>query len=868
MQSLPDAREQYRALQNTYHVCRDAKQYDEAFSTLEKIIALLENDPAPFDEPEEQIRILRCQQTMIQVERNEPTSWSKEQAELLRTAASWSTPSVCVTAPCGASDSFEPAECLARQPLLSRRQSQMCVERINYICHALKIEAAAALRIAETRDWNLALTKRQQAAAFHRVLLQIQSGEGRKENQLYLDYWAAVTEGQVLLLRKDFPAAKRAFREALEAANRLDPVACFPNVFRDVREIQAHLLYIDAVAHATAGDFDEASNAFQGWLNLFPERASERDTRYDSVTVYSQICGLLARLKKADVLLTDWERIDTRSRNLNLALPTRALLRRLRELMALCSLARRRSESMAVVLAELDIIAGDWPHFLPDADLVAQERASLPRGEAHLPIFLNIFHLINPARQHWGNLLLQNLKHLLLLMGDYEVKRHANPPDEEKHLAALKVAPVPRESMTLDELAEVVLGYLRRRDAGHATRVAEALGRTRELRRAIAARDAQSAITIEQEIFQGIRLWPHTILVTQQSRFPTQPPRSAGAAFVRGKTLALRLWAREPREIALEGPHQLTEGTFYYLRPKWNTWFRRERRVRHHEFHEAELPGVLCVFHRNLSGEGAPDSERFQDWLFGNFSDRERLRACRLLGMLRFYGPREVREAWLRVYRTKFPPELKVRGIACFGLGSPAKSGNLNLYYFRQALEALNPNERSFAFKDAFCEISTYDVEPRVAIFIDDFIGTGDQALRILDQYFVEHPWLAHVPVYYAALVGFRSAIEKLKNGIAERVKGIFVADELDEADRAFSPVNERWPSARERELARDWAADIGADLIAGMRGYNAARDSLGWGGSEALVAFHYNVPNNTLPLFWADGERNGKRWHPLLDRY
>lgn len=40
--------------------------------------------------------------------------------------------------------------------------------------------------------------------------------------------------------------------------------------------------------------------------------------------------------------------------------------------------------------------------------------------------------------------------------------------------------------------------------------------------------------------------------------------------------------------------------------------------------------------------------------------------------------------------------------------------------------------------------------------------------------------------------------------------------------------------------------------------------DALGYEGSEALMAFEYNTPNNSLPIIWA--EQNG--WCPLFKRY
>ncbi|MGH8336284.1 MAG: histidine phosphatase family protein [Gammaproteobacteria bacterium] len=38
----------------------------------------------------------------------------------------------------------------------------------------------------------------------------------------------------------------------------------------------------------------------------------------------------------------------------------------------------------------------------------------------------------------------------------------------------------------------------------------------------------------------------------------------------------------------------------------------------------------------------------------------------------------------------------------------------------------------------------------------------------------------------------------------------------------------------------------------------------MGYGDSQALIAFHYNTPNNSLPVIWA----SGRGWSPLLPRY
>ena len=40
--------------------------------------------------------------------------------------------------------------------------------------------------------------------------------------------------------------------------------------------------------------------------------------------------------------------------------------------------------------------------------------------------------------------------------------------------------------------------------------------------------------------------------------------------------------------------------------------------------------------------------------------------------------------------------------------------------------------------------------------------------------------------------------------------------------------------------------------------------DALGYNNAQALIAFEYNTPNNTLPIIWADDNQ----WNSLFKRY
>ena len=75
-----------------------------------------------------------------------------------------------------------------------------------------------------------------------------------------------------------------------------------------------------------------------------------------------------------------------------------------------------------------------------------------------------------------------------------------------------------------------------------------------------------------------------------------------------------------------------------------------------------------------------------------------------------------------------------------------------------------------------------------------------------------------------------------------------------------YSPENNIFETPEERLKAFDIAHRIGSVLY--------RNNPLGWEDSQALVVFPENVPNNTLPLFYAEGvEYNGHPWRALFPR-
>jgi hypothetical protein len=130
-----------------------------------------------------------------------------------------------------------------------------------------------------------------------------------------------------------------------------------------------------------------------------------------------------------------------------------------------------------------------------------------------------------------------------------------------------------------------------------------------------------------------------------------------------------------------------------------------------------------------------------------------------------------------------------------------------------------------------------------------------------------KYKWLEDRQVYFCASVGLEDGINTLRNQVVGKVT-VVVGEILGGMHRAFSHSNPIWNSADECRKAEEWAKRLGEQLLLGVRPYNPQRDALGWCGCQALVAFHHNIPNDTLPMFWATGKREGKSWIPLFDRH
>ncbi len=762
----------------------------------------------------------------------------------------------------------------------------MCLERFKTISNALKIEAAIA---AHRGDFPEVLAKRREAASLSNAILHLeedpQKKRDRQQHHNYLEYWRFVTEGYVALLNGDFTQSKEWFSRAVTAAKRPPLTSirqrkskCFPNYFRSISEIQAHELYIDGIEKVRLGRFAEAHQLFEKWLNYNIDRRGKYDFRFDNILLIDMISDIVSRLCQHAVTAADWQQLYRVAERLYVGKAAAALLHRLMWTRELLFRVDKRDESDPETALRLEVgrLADQWRLFVTDDQLLVEDKRTTQAFETRLPIFIDIFDVIDPAKPGWQDLLLQNLQNYLLMRADYEYRKYLTAVSAGEQAVCSDGPQKPSEDMTVTQLAKTVSRYLHLRS--------EKRGRIFDvawdqcyplLGTAVESGSFHETVDHERDLLSRAGSWPHVICVTRQKKLDApifvdeDNPR-----FLATETDCLRLW-RSPaaRTITFEGPQNLQCGAYYYLRSDWNRRMYSRYRIRHEHFWQSDVPRWMDVFHQNLLGKGKVGADEFRDWIL-QFDASSRLRACRLLDALVVYDIDTMRDEWARIYKTQVPLAFKTGRVACVGTGYPAKSGHLCTYFLNQGLARLDQTDAPIGPVEMFRSLADYVARdlprPERVLFLDDFVGTGGQAVDFLKWYYSEeaYSWIKDIPVCYCVLCGFESALNMVRDHFADNGVQVIAGRVLRAKDRAFSPESPIWESEEERALAQRWAEDIGRDIVPQEHPYDPERDKLGWHGCQALVVFPHNPPSDTLPIFWGTGTRRGRKWKPLFGRF
>jgi hypothetical protein len=296
----------------------------------------------------------------------------------------------------------------------------------------------------------------------------------------------------------------------------------------------------------------------------------------------------------------------------------------------------------------------------------------------------------------------------------------------------------------------------------------------------------------------------------------------------------------------------------------------------------------------------------YNEWL-NNFKDssvdgNEKLHALFLLSKFMYFGNIELRELLKCVFRDlyKYPivSEIRRNNGNCkdvaflnntfsdelsktrfLGVGNPSESGVHLLYYFRQEnkLEKdcfINTHEifkttiikeddqNGIGMTRVNVDLKNKDIKRYV--FIDDFCGSGSQAeLYLKDIVESVKSFNSSIEVYYLMLFGTEEGIKyvkdmKTKNGdpLFNRVDTVF---SIDNSFKCFSE-NSRYfcktPNEIEKDFCKEMCTKYGNELW--------SIHPLGYKDGQLLLSLFHNTPDNTLPIFWAEGAE----WRPIFKRF
>lgn len=270
--------------------------------------------------------------------------------------------------------------------------------------------------------------------------------------------------------------------------------------------------------------------------------------------------------------------------------------------------------------------------------------------------------------------------------------------------------------------------------------------------------------------------------------------------------------------------------------------------------------------------------------------DEERLLALHLLANFDFFGLREIRELLRAIYRDLFrypivqrarnaqggtrdamklehAVQQELNATRFLGMGNPSESGAHLLYYFRQVNRL---SKRYFIHQHEILDHAPGDPRSVIAIpgltrlvFIDDIMGSGTQAVQYSAR-LLEHVREAaarsgvHLEICYFTMFARPKALDLVRTLHFDVVEAVH---EIDDSELAFS--------ARSRVYAKPAAGISAAAAEAVARHYGQRLQPgspLGYKDGQLLLGMHHNIPDNTLPIFWA--EETAMYWGPAFKRH
>lgn len=253
----------------------------------------------------------------------------------------------------------------------------------------------------------------------------------------------------------------------------------------------------------------------------------------------------------------------------------------------------------------------------------------------------------------------------------------------------------------------------------------------------------------------------------------------------------------------------------------------------------------------------AVDTYAIMQWLENFEEGEDRSHALTLLEKME-YRSADAIYATIKQHLTYLGIHHKSCKIYMVPFGKLGKSGSLIAYYTNKSISRDNEEKFIILSPEELKNIKDETIGERdVLCLMDDFVGSGSTLKKAYEEYRASYEQFNK---RYAFLIGYLPRGEEVMKGYGLKILG-----------DPYEPIFKRRGSVLGYEprmkALREFAYKYGKRLVSNSK--RTKQYPLGYMNSQALVAFDYTCPNNTLPIFWASKpyKRKGE-WHPLFPRF
>ena len=277
------------------------------------------------------------------------------------------------------------------------------------------------------------------------------------------------------------------------------------------------------------------------------------------------------------------------------------------------------------------------------------------------------------------------------------------------------------------------------------------------------------------------------------------------------------------------------------------------------------------------------DEARIRDWLlqFGGYLDAQCV--FPLLEKIDYIDDQLITDIFHEFY--KHLAANTDKKIVFSLLGSMKDSSSQINYTCSKAFKEWERKE--IPFQDLGTLANTYQASEVAVVFLDDMIGTGNQATQIFQEWLgitkkktkyvnpldpSARNWLLETSLIYFTIVGFQEGMRMVKNNLNKMglEMNVVAGKEMLEEEGCFDAKSLIFENPQVRLHAKKLAFEIGYNLFPEKRGWSddkRRKMAWGYGRGQKLIVFSYNTPNCTLPILWKEAKYNGRGWKALFPR-